>query len=237
MSGAIVKIKSSHQSSSTILAIDTATELCSAALYKDGEIFSRERFDPQGHSKLILQMIEEIFEESSTSRSELDAVSYDAGPGSFTGIRIGAGVAQGLSLGLEIPLLGISSLMILAESIGDQHSIGAPILAAIDARMEQIYWGILERDTRETMGWLWRHEPTVSEPALAQKVASGFVGIGSGWDRYADTLSDYGVSDWVPKVFPSAPRQVLLAQRLLHSEGGTDWQMALPTYVRDKVTS
>ena len=178
MSGAIVTVDGNERSTATLLAIDTATELCSAALYKNGETFSRERFDPQGHSRLILEMIEEIFEESRTTRSDLDAISYDAGPGSFTGIRIGAGVAQGLSLGLEIPLLGLSSLMILAESMVDQDAEGAPVLAAIDARMEQIYWGVLERDAKETMGWLWRHEPTVSEPALAQKAVGGCVGVG-----------------------------------------------------------
>ncbi len=231
-----MKVKSSHQSSSTILAIDTATELCSAALCKDGEIFSRERFDPQGHSKLILEMIEEIFEESRTTRSELDAVSYDAGPGSFTGIRIGAGVAQGLSLGLEIPLLGISSLMILAESIVDQDAEGAPILAAIDARMEQIYWGVLERDADETMGWLWRHEPTVSEPALAQKAVSGCVGVGSGWDRYAETISGRYAVPWVEETFPAAAFQVALAVRLFDSGSDTNWQASLPKYVRDRVT-
>ncbi len=229
-------IDGNERSTVTLLAIDTATELCSAALYKDGETFSRERFDPQGHSRLILEMIEEIFEESGTTRSDLDAVSYDAGPGSFTGIRIGAGVAQGLSLGLQIPLLGISSLMILAESMVDQDAEGAPILAAIDARMEQIYWGVLERDAKETMGWLWRHEPTVSEPALAQKAVSGCVGVGSGWDRYAETISGRYAVSWVEETFPAAPFQAALAVRLLDSGSDTNWQASLPKYVRDRVT-
>lgn len=236
MSGAIVTVDGNERSTATLLAIDTATELCSAALYKNGETFSRERFDPQGHSRLILEMIEEIFEESRTTRSDLDAVSYDAGPGSFTGIRIGAGVAQGLSLGLEIPLLGLSSLMILAESMVDQDAKGAPVLAAIDARMEQIYWGVLERDAKETMGWLWRHEPTVSEPALAQKAVGGCVGVGSGWDRYAETISGRYAAPWVEEKFPAAAFQVALAVRLFDSGSVTNWQASLPKYVRDRVT-
>ncbi|MGB1613069.1 MAG: tRNA (adenosine(37)-N6)-threonylcarbamoyltransferase complex dimerization subunit type 1 TsaB, partial [Arenicellales bacterium] len=107
-------------SATTLLALDTATELCSVALLTEGQVFFREQLDPQGHSRLVLQMIEQVLEEGKTKRSDLEAVSYDAGPGSFTGIRIGAGVAQGISIGLKIPVLGVSSLMILAESVGDQ---------------------------------------------------------------------------------------------------------------------
>lgn len=223
-------------SATTLLALDTATELCSVALLKKGQVFIREQLDPQGHSRLVLQMIEEVLEEGKTKRSDLEAVSYDAGPGSFTGIRIGAGVAQGISIGLKIPVLGISSLMILAESVGDENPDQRPVLAAIDARMKQIYWACLEQNAAEALGWAWRQEPTVGDPALAQHAASGCIGIGSGWDRYADAIAKDSDVPWIKARFPAAYHQACLAKRLFDSGGVSHWQHSLPTYVRDQVT-
>ena len=132
------------EKSPIILAVDTATESCSAACLTDDHVHERSVIDPQGHSRLLLPMIEEVLREADISKNALDAVVYDAGPGSFTGIRIGAGVAQGIALALNKPMLSISSLMILAEGIRDQIKPSDRIVAAIDARMEQVYWGCLE---------------------------------------------------------------------------------------------
>ena len=94
-----------------ILAIDTATEACSAAYADDDQIIERFQIDPKGHSEHILPMVDSVLSEAGVLRADLEAITFDSGPGSFTGIRIGAGVAQGIALGLDLPLVPVSSLM------------------------------------------------------------------------------------------------------------------------------
>ena len=227
-----------HKSSGDcLLAIDTATELCSVALMNaDRPIIERHVLDPQGHSRLLLGMIEEVLEEGGLARSKITAVSYDSGPGSFTGIRIGAGVAQGLALGLNVPLLGISSLMILSQHLSQELGSEKPVLAAIDARMNQVYWGLLRQDSASDSGWRWLETPKVSDPGELANFVEGCVGIGSGWDSYATTFQQAKTASWVSSRFPDASSQMHIAKRLIASGIKETWQEALPTYVRDKVT-
>ena len=223
--------------SPTILAVDTATESCSAACLVAEQVHQRRAMDPQGHSRLLLPMIEEVLREADISRHALDAVVYDAGPGSFTGIRIGAGVAQGIALALKKPLLAVSSLMILAEGIQDLVSPSDQIVAAIDARMEQVYWGCLERDADASAGWRWREEPRVSDPeALSQRVP-GCVGVGSGWDRYAPVFQANADCVWHAGAFPQAAFGARIASRLLNQGAKGEWRQAMPAYVRNDVTN
>ncbi len=120
-----------------LLGIDTATEACSVALAGVGDtILERYKIEPKGHSNLVLPMIDDLLSDSGISHNDLDAIAVDTGPGSFTGIRIGIGIAQGLSFGLKLPLIGISSLMVLAE--GSEPTVSA-VLPAIDARMGEVY--------------------------------------------------------------------------------------------------
>ena len=220
-----------------ILAVDTATECCSAACLVGGEIYERSALDPQGHSRLLLPMIEEVLREAGISRHALDAVVYDAGPGSFTGIRIGAGVAQGIALALKKPLLAVSSLMILAEGIQDLVSPSDQIVAAIDARMEQIYWGCLERDADASGGWRWREEPRVSDPEVLSKRVPGCVGVGSGWDRYASVFQANADCVWHAGAFPQAVFGARVASRLLNQGVKGEGRQATPAYVRNDVTN
>ena len=125
-----------------LLAIDTATEACSVALSGTADtILERFQCESRGHSNLVLTMTEDVLWEAGISRHDLDGIAFDSGPGSFTGIRIGLGVAQGLALALDLPLAGVSSLMALAEGSGMNA-----VLPAIDARMGEVYWGRLARD-------------------------------------------------------------------------------------------
>ena len=120
-----------------ILALDSATEACSVALYLDGAVFEQCEVVKNQHSAMLLDMVESAMRDNNVQLSELDAVVYDKGPGSFTGVRIGAGVAQGLALSANLPVLGISSL----EAMCSQCSDGF-VLPAIDARMGQVYWSL-----------------------------------------------------------------------------------------------
>ena len=182
-------------------------------------------------------MIEEVLREAGISKNALDAVAYDAGPGSFTGIRIGAGVAQGIALALNKPMLAISSLMILAEGIRDQIKPSDRIVAAIDARMEQVYWGCLESDADAFGGWRWQEEPRVSDPESLKEHVSDCVGVGSGWDRYASVFQAYGDCVWHPGAFPHAGYGARIASRLLNQGAKGEWREAAPAYIRNDVTN
>ncbi|MAF06388.1 MAG: tRNA (adenosine(37)-N6)-threonylcarbamoyltransferase complex dimerization subunit type 1 TsaB [Acidiferrobacteraceae bacterium] len=221
-----------------ILAVDTATESCSAACLVGDEIYQRSALDPQGHSRLLLGMIEEMLKEARVLRDDLDAIVYDCGPGSFTGIRIGAGVAQGLAMGLNKPLLAVSSLMTLAEAVDEQAKSKDRILAAIDARMEQVYWGCLEQDDDALGGWRWHEHPRVSDPDTVREFVTGCTGIGSGWDRYAAVFqsSEKEEIEWRRGAFPDAADGARIARRLLRQGVKGEWHEAMPAYVRNDVT-
>ena len=219
-----------------ILAVDTATESCSAACLMDDHAYQRSAIEAQGHSRLLLPMIEEVLHEAGISKNAVDAVAYDAGPGSFTGIRIGAGVAQGIALALNKPMLAISSLMILAEGMRDQIKPSDRIVAAIDARMEQVYWGCLESDADASGGWHWQEEPRVSNPESLRKYVSDCVGVGTGWDRYASVFQADADCVWHAGAFPQAGRGARIASRLLNQGAKGAWHEATPAYIRNDVT-
>lgn len=122
-----------------ILAIDTATNACSAALLNNDKIFERFEIAPRQHTQLLLPMIEEVLKNGATKVSDLDAIAFVAGPGSFTGIRIATSMAQGLSLGLNIPVIALSSLLVLALGARKRFE-HTEVLPCIDARREQVYW-------------------------------------------------------------------------------------------------
>ena len=120
-----------------ILAIDTATEACSVALWNDGTVNAHFELCPREHTQRILPMVQDILTTSGTSLTDINALAYGRGPGSFTGVRIGIGIAQGLALGAELPMIGVSTLMTMAQ--GAWRKNGATrVLAAIDARMGEV---------------------------------------------------------------------------------------------------
>ena len=122
-----------------ILAIDTSTEACSAALLIDGDLQGVYKLAPREHSLLILKMIDGLLSDAGITVSELDAIAFGRGPGSFMGLRIAAGVVQGIAYAHELPVIPVSTLKAIAQRASEetrhQH-----VLAAIDARMDEVYW-------------------------------------------------------------------------------------------------
>lgn len=129
-----------------ILALDTATENCSAALLIDGTLLTREEELPRGHAQRILPMIEELLSEAQLGLADLHAVAFGRGPGSFTGVRLAATVTQGLAFGVGLGVVPISDLQAVAQRAFGIDAALARVVVCNDARMSEVYWGCYERD-------------------------------------------------------------------------------------------
>ena len=204
-------------------ALETSTEWCSVALWRDGEIACVERRAGNRHSELALPMLETLLERSGLGALELDAVAFGAGPGSFTGLRIACGIAQGLALAAGIPVLGVSTLEALADEAG------APkVLACLDARMREVYYAALEKHDR---GWSEVIPAQCVAPAMVQVPGEGWIGAGNGFAAYGAM----GLAKVRPEVHPTAIAVARLAAPRLAAGEGVDAALAAPFYVRDKV--
>jgi tRNA threonylcarbamoyladenosine biosynthesis protein TsaB len=214
-----------------LLALDTATEVCTVALWLDGEIL--ERFEPGSqHSERILPMVDALLAEAGLMLTQLDALAFGRGPGSFTGLRIGAGVAQGLAFGADLPVVPVSSLAALAQGVAASR-----VLAAFDARMQQVYWGAYLRSSEGLMTPVMTE--AVVNPALAPLPAGhAWVVAGSGWDAYQDILEprihQHG-STGLPGVVPHARDVAILAVADFQVGEAVAAEFAVPIYIRDDV--
>ena len=130
-----------------LLAFETATEACSVALYLDGEIVERHEVAPRLHAEYALPWAEALLADAGIKRSQLDAIALSRGPGAFTGVRLAIAIAQGIALALNKPVVAVSTLQTIA-----MQSPGGRILAAIDARMGEVYVGAFERRGDELVG-------------------------------------------------------------------------------------
>lgn len=169
-----------------ILAFSTTTELCSVALMIDKHIYYRDVVTSKRHSERILFMIDQLLSESGLNLQSLDCIFFDRGPGSFVGMRIGISVAQGLSLGADLPLVEVSSLVILAQ--GAWRIFGATqIITTIDARIGELYWANYYRTVDNS--WIIKNnEKLVTEILIRQLVSSlqgNWVLVGTGWNKYS----------------------------------------------------
>jgi tRNA threonylcarbamoyladenosine biosynthesis protein TsaB len=230
-SGKIASL-SSRRSALKFLAFDTATEWCSAALWVDGACTSREIHAGQKHSDLLVPMLMELLAESGLTLRQLDGLVYGMGPGSFTGLRIASGVAQGLALAADLPVLGISTLETLAEEAGADH-----VLACLDARMHEVYAALYQRADHQLEGATWHclAGPLVCPPdAVPLPEGNGYVGVGSGFAAYPN-LAQSHLSRIDASLIPHARAMArLAAPRLLRGEGEAA-EKAEPLYIRNKV--
>ena len=216
-----------------ILALETATEACSAALNIDGEI--RERFEiaPRGHSALILPMLESLLTEADIPLGQVDALAFGRGPGAFTGVRIGVGVAQGVAFGADLPVLPISTLAALAQATD-----AGQVLAAIDARMDEVYWGQYRRDEGGLMR-LQGEECVAAPEATPVAQGEGWLGAGSGWGAYGNSLRARHagqLGEVAVEALPHAAAVSRLAVAAFAAGEAVGAEQALPVYLRDKVT-
>jgi tRNA threonylcarbamoyladenosine biosynthesis protein TsaB len=203
-------------------ALETSTEWCSVALWCDGEIACIERRAGNRHSELALPMLEKLFKRFALTAENLDAIAFGAGPGSFTGLRIACGLAQGLAFARGIPLLGISTLEAVAEESG-----GARVVACLDARMREVYYAALEKHDRS---WSEVIAARCEAPPVLQ-MDEGWIGAGNGFAVYGNM----GLNKVLPEVHPTAIAVARLAAPRLAEGEGVDAADAAPLYVREKV--
>src|SRR6185503_6661978 len=191
-------------------ALETSTEWCSVALWRDGEIAGVERRAGNRHSELALPMLEKLLKETGLAAEKLDAVAFGAGPGSFTGLRIACGIAQGLAFARGLPVLGVSTLEALAEESG-----AARVLACLDARMREVYYAALERKGR---GWREVIAAQCLAPAALVVPPGDWIGAGNGFAAYGNM----GLEKVLTEVHPTAIAVARLAAPRLAAGEGVD---------------
>lgn len=213
-----------------ILALETATRACSVALRWDDESREILRLETNRHAEILIPMARELLAEADCGFAQLDAIAFGSGPGSFTGLRIGIAVAQGLAFGLGRPVVPVSSLLALATRAGAPR-----VLAAIDARMNQVYWNVYKRDAEGRMRALG--EPRVGDPADVTLEGDGsWTAVGSGCDAYRGEFSINGMQiSFVPVVHPHAEDVARIAEAAYRAGLALDPADAAPEYVRNEV--
>ncbi|MGH8712649.1 MAG: tRNA (adenosine(37)-N6)-threonylcarbamoyltransferase complex dimerization subunit type 1 TsaB, partial [Casimicrobiaceae bacterium] len=217
-----------------ILAVDASTETCAVALGDGVHWDERSVVAGQRHSELMLPMIRALLDESEAALAGLDGIAFGAGPGSFTGLRIACGIAQGLALGAGLRVLGVSTLEALAET-ARQRDGATRVIAALDARMHEVYVAAYRHD-----GAAWREAiaPAVVAPAAAPlPEGGGWTGVGSGFAAYPGLRERYAPSlgSCEPALAPTATAIGTLALPRLAAGEGVAARDAAPLYVRHKV--
>ena len=217
----------------TLLALDTATECCSAALLHDGTVTARSEVIPRQHAQRLLPMIEELLGERQLRLQDVDALVFGRGPGAFTGVRIATGMVQGLAFAADKPVIAVSNLAALAQRAWREHGTDI-VAAAIDARMDEVYWGLYR--LRDGVMQLLDEErvcapEAVSLPAGVNSVA----GAGTGW-QYAERLAVSATHSW-PQMLPDASDLTTLALPRWQAREVVDAADAQPVYLRDKVAT
>ena len=229
-----------------LLAVETATDACSAALYIDGIITERFSLTTNEHTKLILPMIDTLMSEAGLRPQQLDAVAFGCGPGSFTGVRIATGVIQGIALGADLPVVPVSTLAAIAQDYFDSNynlkqntkpsNIAKTAFTAMDARMGEIFWGVYNRDELGYAALIGKEAVTLAEYIEFPDLTG--IGLGSGWGVYEDQMMLRLAGKVSHNQVDSRPRARAIAR--LGARGfelglAVAVELAMPVYLRDKV--
>jgi tRNA threonylcarbamoyladenosine biosynthesis protein TsaB len=164
-----------------LLAFETSTEACSVALWLDGAVHERFELAPRRHAELALPWAEQLLARAGVAKSQLDAIAVGRGPGAFTGVRLGVAIAQGIALALDRPVVPVSTLAALAWP-----AAGERILAAIDARMGEVYLAAFQRQGDGLR--LLQPEAVARPDAAALPEGDGWHGVGTGFGAVEGTL-------------------------------------------------
>ncbi len=224
------------QTRQTILAVDTATEACSAALLKDGKTYSRYEVAPQKHNTLLFDMCRSVFDEAGGGLNDIHGLAFGRGPGAFTGVRIAAAFVQGIAYARSLPVVSVSSLRTVAQRTMDARR-AQRVFVAMDARMEEVYYACYQRDASGLAQPL--ADDAIARPQRAQ-LPEDFdgVGAGSGWKVARDALLEAAgkrIEAVYPDMLPDAATILKLALPDFEAAKTLTAEQALPVYLRDPV--
>ena len=218
-----------------LLAIDTSTEACSAALSVGGQVISRYELAPRKHTELILPMIDDLMKEAGLSVKQLDGLAFGRGPGAFTGVRIATGVIQGIAFGADLPVAPVSSLAALAQGCWRDRK-AEKVISAIDARMNEVYWGCYQLENGLMNPCL--EEGICAADQIPLPEGNDWHGAGTGWESYADQLADRlegKTSATSPQSYPHAIDIIDLAKPIFDQGNAVSAEQVSPVYLRDNV--
>lgn len=223
-----------------LLALDAATDACSAALLCRGALCERFELAPRRHADLLLPMIDELLATAGIAVTMLDGIAFGAGPGAFTGLRIAAAFTQGIAFAHDLPVAPVSSLAALALDAVERHPEHS-ICAAFDARMGEVYCGGYAADTDCLIRCVLT-ESVCAPERIPCPDTGNWIGCGIGWSVYeapmraAFTTAGARLVAVDAEHYPHAAAIARLGERILQTGGGVAAELALPTYLRDKVT-
>lgn len=220
-----------------ILAIDTSSDACSAALMCGTERYLEYTVEARAHTRLILPMVESVLAQGGMKLADVDALAFGRGPGAFTGVRIATGIVQGLALAADKPVVPVSTLAALAQQTYVEQG-AERVLVAVDARMSEVYWGAYTlRDGYMQLSGEEHVLPPEAAP-LPEEEAPAWHGSGSGWAAYAEVLEPAFasvVSRYSPALLPSAAYIAELAVHGYQRGEAVSADQAQPVYLRNKV--
>jgi tRNA threonylcarbamoyladenosine biosynthesis protein TsaB len=217
-----------------ILAIETATEACSAALDIDDSCIHHFEVAPRRHTEMLLPMIDDLLHQADIQTSDLDAIAFGQGPGAFTGVRIAIGVIQGLAFAHNTPVIPVSTLNALAQRYADEYT---HVATAIDARMQEIYWGLYMKNELGLMQQM-SDEKVCSVLDATMPTQGDWFGAGTGWKTYEKELQlkfKENLIGFNGEVFPSAVDVIALAKPIYLEGKAIPVEQAIPVYLRNKV--
>jgi tRNA threonylcarbamoyladenosine biosynthesis protein TsaB len=221
-----------------ILAIDTSGDACSVALLIDSQLKQNLTREPRRHGELVLGMMDSLLAKADIGLSQLDALAFGRGPGSFTGLRIAASVAQGVAFGADLPVVPVSTLAAVAQ--GQFRVRGSVcVLSALDARMGELYWGAYRLGDGGLMRPAGKEQ--VATPGLVLfPEGGGWSGAGSGWAAYGEILRQRlgsRLSSVAADAHCEARDIAVLAAAEFADGRAVTAELALPLYLRDRVTA
>ena len=214
-----------------LLAFDTSTQWLTVACANGSQWIEREELAGQAHSQRLLPLVDEVLAQAQLALGDLDAIAFGAGPGSFTGVRIACGVAQGLGFGAGVPLAPVSTLAALAESAWRAHG-WTRVLTCLDARMREVYVAMYRR---EADLWVVERDPAVMRPDDVAVASNAANGAGDGFSSYPDLASRLGLGNVDAQAKPSARAIATLAMTDVSAGRTVAAGEALPHYVRHLV--
>lgn len=217
-----------------IVAIETATDACSVALYQDGAVLERFEHGARRQTERVLPLLDELLAEAGIGLAALDALAFGHGPGAFTGVRVATSVVQGLAFARGLPVAGVSTLAACALSAGDVHPTRRRVLAAFDARMGELYLGAYERTDEGIRALL---ADGLFDPAQVPALdGDDWLLAGSGAVYREQIGARVTLAAVDETITPRASAVARLAVPLVEQGLTVPAEQAQPVYLRDRVT-